>query len=343
MTYPKDQRFSFSRYTKWLLLMVILWVSSACSATAVQIIPTDPPTETATYTPSPTNTPARNVTPTRRPTTVALAVDGASPTPLLGPTRTPAANVATETRVPNPNAARIEFFTSDVLEVQPGGEVNLFWSARNVDAAVVYRLNPDGSRQQVWNVPPDSSLNISTRSSDRGQLTFLLAVGEAETYNEARLVIPIRCPIQWFFSPSPNECPSQEAVETTLIEQPFERGRMVFIAERSQIYVLFNDGNSPAWLSFNSVYNPEIHPESEDGFVPPPGFFQPLRELGLLWRSNDTVRNRLGLGTSEAKTYQGFYQTAPASNEREDLFLTAGDNTIINIIPGGTVWQFISP
>lgn len=328
---------------KFILFVMIMWVATACSATAVQIIPTDLPTETATYTPSPTNTPARNVTPTRRPTTVAQNLDGASPTPLLGPTRTPSFDEPTETRVPNPNAARIEFFTSDVLEVEPGGAVTLFWSARNVDAAVIYRLNPDGSRQQVWNVPPDSSLNIQTRRSDRGQLTFLLSVGEAETYNESQLIIPIRCPIEWFFSPPPDECPNQEAVETTLIEQPFERGRMVYIAERNQIYVLFNDGNDPAWLSFNSVYNPEVHPESEAGFVPPPGFFQPLRELGLLWRSNDTVRNRLGLGTSEGITYQGFFQTSPASNEREDLFLTAGDNTIINIIPGGRIWQFINP
>jgi len=318
-------------------------VASACSATAQQIIPTDPPTATATYTPSPTHTPARDVTPTRRPTQVAQAIDGASPTPLLGSTRTPAPNEPTSTRVPNPNAARIEFFTSDVLEVEPGGDVTLFWSARNVDGAVIYRINVDGTRQQVWNVPPDSSLNIQTRSSDRGQLSFLLTVGEAETYNEARLTIPIRCPITWFFTPPPNECPAQEAVETTIIEQPFERGRMVYIGERNQIYVLFNDGNDPAWLSFTSQYNAEIHPESEPNFVPPPGLFQPLRELGFLWRSNDTVRNRLGLGTSEAKTFQGFYQTAPASNEREDLFLTAGDNTILNIIPGGDVWQFVSP
>ena len=329
---------------KTLALIFSLWVLSACSATAVQIIPTDLPTETASFTPSPTHTPARDVTPTRRPTNVARpAVGGVSPTPLLGSTRTPAPNEPTKTRVPNPNAARIEFFTSDVLAVEPGGTVTLFWSARNVDTAVIYRLNPDGSRQQVWNVPPDSSLNIQTRRSDRGQLTFLLTVGEAETYNETQLVIPIRCPIEWFFAPAPTECPAEEAIETTLIDQPFERGRMVYIAERNQIYVLFNDGNEPSWLSFNNLYNPAVHPESEESFVPPLGFFQPLRELGLLWRSNDTVRNRLGLGTSEAKTYQGFYQTAPASNQREDLFLTAGDNTIINIIPGGRLWQFISP
>ena len=325
-------------------LSIIALVASACSATAMQVIPTDLPTETATYTPSPTRTTARDITPTRRPTTVAQSNSDASPTSLLGPTRTSAPeNISTPTRVPNPNAARIEFFTSDVLEVQPGGTVTLFWSARNVDAAVIYRLNPDGTRQQVWNVPPDSSLNIQTRSSDRGQLSFLLTVGEGDTYNDIQLTIPIRCPIEWFFSPPPTECPAIEAVETTFNEQPFERGRMVYIAERNQIYVLFNDGNEPTWLSFNSLYNPEVHPESEANFVPPPGFFQPLRELGLLWRSNDTIRNRLGLGTSEAKTYQGFYQTAPASNEREELYLTAGDNTIINIIPGGTVWQFISP
>lgn len=323
---------------------VIGCVLASCSATAMQVIPTDLPTATASYTPSPTHTPGRDVTPTRRPTDIVTRnSSGLTPTPLLGATRTRSANAPTSTRVPNPNAARIEFFTSDVLAVQPGGTVTLFWSARNVDAAVIYRINADGTRQQVWNVPPDSSLAVTTRRSDRGQLDFLLTVGEAETYNEARLQIPIRCPILWFFSPPPTECPNEEAVETGFTEQPFERGRMVYIAERNQIYVLFNDGNAPAWLSFNSQYNSEIHAESEPNFVPPPGLFQPLRELGFLWRGNDTVRNRLGLGISEASTYQGFFQTAPSSNEREDLFLTASDNTILNIIPGGTLWQIITP
>lgn len=326
------------------LLWLLVGIASACSATAVQVIPTELPTSTATYTPSPTNTPARNVSPTVRPTEAASrSTGGPSPTPLIGPTRTQAPNQATPTRVLNPNAARIEFFTSDVLAIQPGGRVTLFWSARGVDGAVIYRLNRDGSRQQVWNVPPDSSLAVQTRGSDRGQLDFLLTVGEGETYNEARLMIPIRCPIAWFFSPPPDECPNEEAIQTNLITQPFERGRMVYIEETNLIYVLFNDSNNPAWLSFVNNFNPEVHPESEESFVPPAGYFQPLRQIGFLWRSNDTVRNRLGLGISEATTYLGFLQTAPASNERQNIFLTAADNTILNILPGGDQWQIITP
>ncbi len=329
--------------SNWIFLGVIVLLITACSATAEQVIPTQRPTETATFTPSATNTPGRNATPTVRPTQRADATGGPSPTPLLGPTRTLAPNEPTATRVFNPNAARIEFFTSDVLSVAPGGEVTLYWSVRGVDSAVIYRIDADGSRSQVWNVPPDSSLPIRISSQDRGDLNFLLTVGEEDTYNEMALSLPIQCPIVWFFIPAPNDCPATEAEPSQITEQIFERGRALYIESRDIVYVLFNDGAEPTWLAFNNAFDPEIHPESEENFIPPPGFFQPLRQIGFLWRGNDTVRNRLGLGIEEANVFDGLLQTAPARQDREDLYVSSADTTVLHIVPGGTVWEVIAP
>ena len=333
-----------TRFRLAALYTLLACVIAACSATAQQVIPTELPTQTATYTPSPTNTPARNVTPTRPPTREPNDPDSPSPTPLLGPTRTALPNAPTPTNRPfNPNAPRIEFFTSDVLSIEPGGEVTLFWSARGIDSAVIYRLDREGTRSQVWNVGPDGSLPVRTRSSDRGDLNFVLGVGEEELYSELGLTIPIRCPIEWFFIPAPEDCPAEEAEQTRITEQPFERGRMLYVENDNLVYVLFNDGQEPAWLVFDNRYDPEVHAESEANFVPPPGFFQPLRELGLLWRGNDTVRNRLGLGVQEVTDFLGFQQTATLSGERENLYVSSADNTVIHIVPGGDVWELIAP
>lgn len=325
-------------------LYIVLCLSLvACSPTAQVIIPTTRPSPTVTWTPTNTYTPDPNASPTRMIRLQTITSGGPSPTPLLGATRTPLPISITPTRPPNPNAPRIEFFTSDVLAVAPGDAVTLFWSARGVDNAAIYRLNADGSRTQVWNVAPDGSLTINTRSGDRGQLRFLLTIGEADLYAEASLVIPIQCPIAWFFAPPPDECPDAEAIQTPITEQFFERGRMIYVQATNTVYALFNDGNTPAWLSFENRYNPEIHPESEADFVPPLGRYQPLRELGFLWRANDAVRNRLGLGIQEAVTYSGFIQETTENSRAPYIFLTSSDSAILNIIPGGQIWQIISP
>lgn len=325
--------------THWIIkcvaLCAMMVVASACSATMQQVIPTDLPTYTPTITPSATHMPARNVTPTRYPTQATRAV---SVTPLLAITQPPRVD-ATSTPTPNPNLARIEFFASDVASVERGGTVTLFWSARNVENAVIYRLGADGTRQQVWNVAPDSSLVVEVGRDDRGELAFLLVAGEADTYNEAHLTIPIRCSISWFFDPSPPVCPASEAVETIVTEQTFERGRMVYIHQQNQVLVLFNDGEQPAWVSFMSDYN--LGPTLD--MSPPDGLLQPVHELGYVWRTHDAVRSRLGFAIVDERTFYGVYQVSLADGEGGDLFVTTGERTILQAVLGGDVWYVLSP
>lgn len=320
--------------------IVMVVVMSACQARTVVLIPTDLPTLTATLTPSPTRTPALNVTPTLRPTQPVI-VGQATPTALLGASRTPAAaQFASPTPRPaNPNAPRIEFFTSDPLSAPPGTEVTLYWSARGVDNAVIYRLDADDKRTQVYNVAPDDSLTIQTRTSERGEMRFLLTIGANDTYSEATVTIPFQCPVEWFFVPSPALCASSAPEETRLIDQTFERGRMIYVASRDIIYVLFNDGQTPSWLSFENRYDPTIHPDRD--LNAPPTFIQPLAELGYLWRTNDLVRNRLGLGLADAVAFDGNVQGAPVRNGVEDIYLSGADGKVINALAGGEQWLLI--
>jgi hypothetical protein len=193
----------------------------------------------------------------------------------------------------------------------------------------------------VYNVAPDDSLAIQTRQRDRGELRFVLAIGANDTYTEQALIIPLQCPVVWFFVPSPTECPSTAPEETQLIDQSFERGRMIYVASRNVIYVLFNDGAQPAWLSFENRYDPAIHPERDPNA--PPDFIQPLRQLGYLWRGTETVRNRLGLGLAEEIIFDGFIQSAPISNGVESVYMSGADGTVLNVVPDGSAWLIIRP
>ena len=324
-----------------VFILVVAIIVAGCEPAAIQIVPTDAPTNTPTYTPSPTRTPARDITPTR-----AIAATRApgepSETPLFGaPANTAVVQIeVTPTRVFNPNAPRIEFFTSDPLAVEPGDEVTLFWSSRGVNNAVIYRLEDDDTRSQVYNVGPDGNLVIDTNASERGALRFVLSVGQGTNIDEEIMVIPFECPVEWFFIPSPDDCPNTAPIPSRIVDIPMERGRMIFIEDTNTVYALFNDGQLPAWLSFDNRYDPDVHPFREEDA--PPEFIQPTAELGFVWRNDGDVRTRLGLGLQESLEVNGFFQTSPVGRNNSMLYITGANGVVVQIPPNtNSQWQVL--
>jgi hypothetical protein len=286
---------------------------------------------------TPSSTPDTNATPTASPTRTPQRTGGPTPTPLFGPTQPPATGEATIVAEVNPNAPVIEYFTTDSLSVVPGSTVDLFWASRRAANAVIYRLNRQGERTTVWNVGADGRLTVQTSGNDRGQLDFILIVSREGLESQQTLSIPLECAGGWFFDPPPNECPDRAPEETRIVEQPFERGRMIYVESTNRVYVLFNDGGPPpAWISFANEYNPAIHPESEANLVPPPGFVQPIAQLGLVWR-REAVRTRLGLGAAPEFAFQGFVQTA-----NDNVFISSTNRTVIQLVPNQQAWQIIT-
>jgi hypothetical protein len=329
---------------KWFYsaIFILIFILVACEASAEIVVPTEQPTASTTFTPAPSQTQGANVPPTITQRPFVESTGGPSPTPLFGSTRTSvSADFPTPTRPFNPNAPRIDFFTSDPLSVAPGAEVTLFWSTRNVDSAVIYRLDRDGVRSQVYNISSDGNLAITTSRSERGTLRFALAVGEGADYLEQEISIALECPDLWFFSPAPLDCATGPAIPTRIVDIELERGRMLYIEETDKIYALFNDGltEQATWLSFDNRFDPELHPSRDENA--PPEWIQPIDELGFVWRGDSDVRNRLGLGLRESVDYEGLIQTAPASRGQEVLYISASTGVVLQIIPGNEVWQII--
>lgn len=324
-----------------LLVFVLAILLAGCGADAAPVVPTERPTQTPTLTLTPSMTPDADATATPTLTPAPrTATFGPTPTPLFGePVVAQAATI--EATALNPNAPRIEFFTTDVSAAAPGSPVNLFWSSRNAIGANIYRLI-DGERNQVYPVPPDGQITVQTRRADRGALEFLLTVTDGRLTAEQRLSIPIACPDTWFFQPAPDACPTAPAQETSIIEQPFERGRMLYVQSSNTVYALLNDGRAPAWIALPNRFDPAVHAESEPEFNPPAGYYQPLRILGFVWRGNDTVRNRLGLATSPEFSFSGFVQSAP-DGSNTIVYASSADGTVLQLLPDGDVWQIITP
>lgn len=327
------------RTTIYILCLITLL--SGCGASFAPIVPTTRPTATLTPTDAPSRTPARNITPTQPPSPIPATVTGGpSPTPLFGQAITAVSSLPTATRPFNPNAPRIEFFTAGAAAVAPGDSITLYWSTRGTTAANIYRVER-GVRNQVWQVAADGNLLVTTRRADRGSLEFLLTAGDDDQRVEQTLIIPLACPDVWFFQPPPESCPTGAAQETYIIEEPFQSGRMIYIQMNEVVYSLFNDGFDPGWIAIENRFDPNVHPESEPSFAPPPGLVQPLRRLGFVWRGNDTVRNRLGLGTQPEFAFDGFVQTSISEGE-EMLYVSSSDGTVLQLLPQGEGWQIIT-
>ncbi len=92
--------------------------------------------------------------------------------------------------------------------------------------------------------------------------------------------------------------------------QPFERGLMLWRADTREIYALASGGRY--WQTADTWM--EGMPADDPAFTAPEGRWQPVRGFGLVWRSDQAIRDALGWGVqSEAQfdaTWQDFERGA---------------------------------
>jgi hypothetical protein len=95
-------------------------------------------------------------------------------------------------------------------------------------------------------------------------------------------------------------CPTEVEKGVWAAEESFQGGYMFWRDDTKVIYVLYNNGT---WQSFNDTWTTG-QPETDTSIVPPPGYYQPKRGFGKVWRDNSSVRSTLGWATTEER---GFY------------------------------------
>lgn len=339
------RRAGFWRWLTMALGAVVLM--AACNPAEDQVFPTARPTVTATL--NPTATPTIVFTKAAlapSPTAASGGGNSAEPTSPIGiiptglpPTLTPILAPAVS------GSAEIEYFTTDAPSVRPGDKLTLFWSTKGVTQAIIYRLDADGKRAQVFNVGRSGSLEVATNPADRGSVQFTLSIGEAARPVEQTISIPISCTDEWFFNPQPGGCPSTVSIPTAAAEQLFQHGRMIWIETQTRIYVFFNDGKSdsknPAWTFFPDEFK-DGQPESDPSFSAPAGMSQPVRGFGLVWRGNKAVRDRIGWATAPETSYSGMLQ-GDATVDNGLMYIRTKDGSVLELTNKGESWKLISP
>lgn len=332
---------------KRLAFFLLLIALTACGAeTSPQIITEAPTVTPANFvTPTPSITPAPVVaianTSTPVPTSTRAvqqnASDGAVATSPLRPTFTPLPPTSTVTAAPTQLGLRIDYFTTISQAIAPGENVTLTWRVFGADDITIYRVDEDGDYEREWPVEREGRLTVSTSPQRTDGAEFIMIASAGSTLVEDRLFIEVTCNAQWFFSPPPSACSTNPPENSLQVEQSFEGGRMIWVAATSEIYTFFNDSEQPRWIKLADNFTEEM-PERDDSIVPPEGRLQPVRGFGLIWRTNQRIRDRLGWALQPEAAYDGVIQSA---DNGDTVYMRTLDGGIIGLTSGGRDWELI--
>jgi len=114
---------------------------------------------------------------------------------------------------------------------------------------------------------------------------------------------------------------------------------MLWNRAEDRIYVLFDDGNQPAWRAYTDEWD-EGEPASDPAIVPPEGLFQPVRGFGLVWREQPGVRDRLGWAVDAETGYSTAVQ-ATSRFKYNTTYVRALDGGVWELGPEGSEWNHL--
>ncbi len=234
----------------------------------------------------------------------------------------------------------IDYFRANVEIADPGQTIELEWATQETTWVTIYHLLPTGQLGTWWEVGASGMMTYTISPLERNQTRFILYAGnEGTPYATAFLTIPLTCPDTWFFNPHPGICPAGPAILSAGAEQHFEHGLMLWVEGEDTIYVLFDDGNSPRWSTYQDEWDPG-DPEDDPTIIPPPGYYQPVRGFGLVWREQMGVRDRLGWAVDLESTYPTAVQRTsyPRYN---DTYIRAADGNVWRLLTEHSGWEKI--
>lgn len=232
-------------------------------------------------------------------------------------------------------------FEVSPAEIWPGEAVTLTW---NSIAERVSIIRPDDAgmlSNPAFAVPVSGTLVLTTQPTLRHSAIFSLYACSADMRicKSAGVQVKVACPDVWFFSNPPADCAGMPH-HTAFVAQTFERGLMLWMkaSDEVQIYdliiILYND---EGWSMLPDSWVTGM-PEEDPGIIPPPGYDEPRRGFGKVWRENQEVRDRLGWATGqEFVVGDGTFQCGTAKHNR--CYFTGPDNEIYVLEPYGSGWS----
>jgi hypothetical protein len=320
------------------------WATVAALATALPDSLTAAAAATATPRASrtPRPSPAATLSGSATPAVSATLPPRATPLPTQAPSRSPTALTPTAT----PSARLLAFSAAPDL-IDPGQSVALSWEVIG-SRAEICALEPHGVVQPggCLTLPLSGTVTLATAPRVRYWARFSLRAYDDDpaTFDPyAEVAVPVRCPDAWFTGAPPGglgdwNCPAGPARATAGAAERFEFGGMYWLAEPDEILVYW-DGHQAHVRDL-----PQDQPEADPSLEPPPGFYQPVRGFGLVWRGLTDLglmRPVLGWAVEPEHPYTFTYQCNAAPDLRQETCFVLGPHGLTSWFAlgwGETLW-----
>jgi len=230
-------------------------------------------------------------------------------------------------------------FTVTPDPVERGGTVTLTWQAPGGANVGIIRLSPENFflPTEVFDLPESGSVQLQVPAEYVTKVTYYLAARDKNGVTRgAYATAGIVCPYQDHMSP---QCPLTHG-DARAAYQRFERGRMIWRGDTSEIYVLLDDGT---YEKYEDTWN-----ESESFDVteePPPGRFAPVRGFGRVYWSRPELIERLGWATAQESGYTMVVETVRQSLGRypcTGVYLTLPDKAVVHLSCSFSTWEIVS-
>lgn len=145
------------------------------------------------------------------------------------------------------------------------------------------------------------------------------------------------CATPWFFTAlQPSSCPMNPPLVSSGAFLQFQNGAMIWIGQQDAIYVLYDSVNPPRWQVFNDTFVDGM-PDTDPAFDNASPFtWQPRRGFGLLWRGQQSIRDRLGWAVTESEI-----SFTPKVQLGSDGMIFIGDmrGGVYSLTPDSTDWK----
>jgi hypothetical protein len=152
-------------------------------------------------------------------------------------------------------------------------------------------------RQIVVQVPPPEGV----ASTELTTWTITLTNYNKQVTISVPTPEPTATPVPPTPTPLPAGFPTPVSAQLDIAEEAFQHGRMFWIRENKQIWVMVNvppDNTAGGdWYCYNDTFV-EGEPETDPSLVPPEGLYQPRRGFGKLWRNHPDLKDALGWATT---------------------------------------------
>jgi hypothetical protein len=150
------------------------------------------------------------------------------------------------------------------------------------------------------------------------------------------------CAEEWFFeAPLPDGCPLEAAVSSNGSFMQFENGFMMWSAARDAIFVLYISEGDVRWQEIADRFQEGmLEVDSDLNALKPPYTFQPRRGMGLIWRENDEMRERLGWAVAE---YEFPYEIEIQMGQDGTTYVRDWRGGVFVLLEEGADWMRYEP